>query len=169
MSAIRDSVQGLSDWLETTHASMVIQEVNWIIPTVQTIHILAISVVMAAIVMVDLRLIGVAMRGQPAAIVARRFLPWVWYALVVLLLSGAILITGEPGRSLLNPAFILKMSLLAAVIVITALLQRSLRNTSPFWELAPGTRVASSAIAVISLMLWIGILFAGRWIAYTGG
>jgi hypothetical protein len=166
--AIRDSIQALSNWLEATPASATIQTVEWIIPTVQTIHILAISAVMGAIVLVDLRLLGVAMRSQPAADVARRLLPHVWYALIVLLTSGAILITGEPGRSLLNPAFALKMSLLAISIIMTIFLQRSARQSTPFWNLQPNHRAAPTMVAVISLALWVGILFAGRWIAYAG-
>src|SRR5580693_5523310 len=128
------SVQAFSDWLAATPVSMRIQTVEWIIPTVQTIHILSISVVMAAAAMVDLRVLGVLSRGQPLAAVAYRFVPWIWWTLVVLLLSGGTLIIGEPGRSLRNPAFILKMSMLAAVLVLTLLFQRGLRHNDRFWE-----------------------------------
>ena len=166
--SIQDSLTQLSSWLETTQASATIQTVEWIIPTVQTIHILAISVVMGAMVLVDLRLLGVAMRSQAANDVAKRLLPNVWYALGVLLVSGAILITGEPGRSLTNPAFSLKMILLAITIVMTFLLQRSASNGTSFWQLAPSKRMAPTVVALVSLALWIGIIFSGRWIAYTG-
>jgi hypothetical protein len=164
--SIQESLQPFSSWLESTPVSAIIQSVSWIIPAVQTIHILAISVVMGAIVLVDLRLLGLTMRRQPAHEVANKLIPHVWYALIVLLISGALLITGEPGRSLSNPAFLLKMSLLAITLIITWALQRSARNGTAFWQLAPNQRIVPSVVAIISLSLWIAIIFSGRWIAY---
>src|SRR4051812_21217766 len=103
-------LHSLAQWLQNTPLSQVIQEVSWIIPTVQTIHILSIAVVIAAIFFIDLRLMGIAARSQPTSQIIERFLPGVWIALVVLLLSGSILIIAEPDRSLENPAFQLKMA-----------------------------------------------------------
>src|ERR1700733_2247424 len=160
------SVQAFSDWLAATALSMQIKTVEWIIPTVQTIHILSISIVVSAAAMVDLRVLGVLSRGQPIAAVAHRFVPWIWWTLVVLLLSGSTLIIGEPDRSLRNPAFILKMSMLVAVLVLTLLFQRGLRHSDRFWESSSGRRIGGRLIAAASLVFWVGIVFAGRWIAY---
>jgi hypothetical protein len=160
------SVQAFSDWLAATPLSMQIKTIDWIIPTVQTIHILSISIVMAAAAMVYLRVLGVLSRGQPLAAVAYRFVPWIWWTLIVLVLSGSTLIVGEPGRSLRNPAFILKMSMLAAVLVLTLIFQRGLRHNDRFWEISSGRRISGRLIAAVSLVFWVGIVFAGRWIAY---
>jgi len=82
-------------------------------------------------------------------------------------LPGALLIIGEPSRSLLNPAFGLKMLMLLIVALLTAVLQRPLTTNEGFWE-ASGARVAAAkGIAVVSLALWSCIVFAGRWIAYV--
>src|SRR3982074_3599265 len=97
------------DWLGATSASLVIQKVFWIIPTVQTVHILAISVVLASMAMFDLRLLGVAGKRNSIASLSGRFMPWLWGALLVLAASGCILIIGEPKRSLGNGGFQLKM------------------------------------------------------------
>jgi hypothetical protein len=105
-------------------------------------------------------------RGQPLAAVAYRFVPWIWWTLIVLFLSGSTLIIGEPGRSLRNPAFILKMSMLTATLVLTLLFQRGLRHNDRFWEDSPGRRIGGRLIAALSLLFWVGIVFAGRWIAY---
>jgi hypothetical protein len=160
------SVQAFCEWLAATPLSMQIKTVSWIIPTVQTIHILSISIVTSAAAMVDLQVLGVLSRRQPLAVVAHRFLPWIWWTLIVLFLSGSALIIGEPGRSLRNPAFILKMSMLAAVLVLTLLFQRGLRRDDRFWESSPGHRIGGRLIAGVSLLCWVGIVFAGRWIAY---
>jgi hypothetical protein len=111
--------------------------------------------------MVNLRLIGVVARDQPLRDVASRFLPFVWWPLLILLATGAIMIVGEPPRSLKNPAFQLKMALLVAALIVTGLLQVLLRR-----DPALGGRRAAAAIAIVSMLLWSGIIFAGRWIAY---
>jgi uncharacterized protein DUF6644 len=162
------SVQEFSDWLAATPLSMQIKTVDWIIPTVQTIHILSISIVMSSVAMVYLRVLGLLSRAQPLAAVAYRFVPWIWWTLLVLLVSGTTLIIAEPGRSLGNPAFILKMSMLATVLVLTLFFQRGLRHDARFWESSSGRRIGARLIAAASLVFWVGIVFAGRWIAYLG-
>jgi hypothetical protein len=159
-------VQAFCDWLAATPLSLQIQTVGWIIPTVQTLHILSIALVVAAAALLDLHLLGVMLRGQPLAAVAQRFLPWIWSALSLLLLTGSLLIVGEPGRSLRNPAFIAKMSMLGAVLVLMLIFQGGLRRDRHFWQRSGARRWSARLFAVLSLCLWVGIVFAGRWIAY---
>jgi hypothetical protein len=153
-------------WLAETPLSQTIQNVSWIIPTVQTIHIAGIAMVISSVFMMDLRLLNIAGRGQPTAAYAARFLPWIWWTLPVLLISGAILITGEPTRSLENPAFQTKMVLLVLAMIATAILHRPIAKEPAYWELTPGHRNTARLIAIVSLVLWTCIIFAGRWIAY---
>jgi hypothetical protein len=160
------NVHAFAEWLGQTPVSQVIQNVSWIIPTVQSIHIVCIAIVISAVFMVDLRLLGVIGRSQPTAAYTSRFLTWIWPTLVVLLLTGSILITGEPTRSLENPAFITKMILLVLAMITTAVLQRPTFKDPAYWELTSGHRMSARVLAVLSLCLWVGIVFAGRWIAY---
>jgi len=136
-------------WLEQTPLSQAIQSTGWVVPAVQTIHILAIAVVLSSVLMLNLRLLGIVGSDQPLARVTSRFRPVIWWTLPILLATGVVMIIGEPARSLANSVFQLKMLLLLAAIAVTA----------AFHE---GSRI----IAVLSLSLWVGIVFAGRWIAY---
>jgi len=153
--------------LEHTALSQTIQSINWIVPAIQTIHILAITVVAASALMIDLRLIGVFSADRPLREVSARFLPLIWWPLLVLLATGAIMIIGEPARSLKNPAFQLKMALLVTVLVVTALYQLLLRRDPGLGSPASPRRGTATAIATLSMLLWTGIIFAGRWIAYS--
>lgn len=156
-----------SKWLAATPLSHIIQTTKWVIPALQTIHILSVAVVFSSAVLVDLRLWRLLNRDMPLPEVARRFLPTIWPVLLVLLITGSLLIIGEPKRSLLNSAFYLKMALLAAAIVLTAWLQWSLSSSPNFWDKDRGRRMAGRLAATLSILVWCGILFAGRWIAYT--
>ncbi len=160
------SLHDFCEWLGATDVSVEIQTVNWIIPTVQTIHILCIALVISSAAMINLRLVGALARDEPVAGIARRYLPWIWYILPVMLVTGTILVIGEPARSLENPAFQLKMLLLVAAIVMMLIVQRQLRRDPLFWEGPGGRRLAARGLAGVSIMLWVGIVFAGRWIAY---
>jgi hypothetical protein len=157
-------------WLGATPASLYIQKVFWIIPTVQTIHILAISVVVASMAMFDLRLLGLAGKRNSIASLSRRFMPWLWCALIVLAVSGSILIIGEPKRALGNVFFGMKMCMLATAIIVTlgfqVILKRDLAGGAS--ELAPAHFGVARIVGLLSLVLWVGIAVAGRLIAYTG-
>jgi hypothetical protein len=153
--------------LAATALSQAIQTTDWVIPAVQTVHIVAVATVITSILMVDLRFMGFAARNQPIASVANRYLPAVWYALPVLLATGATLIIAEPSRSLQNPVFLLKMGLLLLAVGMTLLCHLPLRNDAGFWEKSRLRRRSVRLIGFLSLPIWIAIVFAGRWIAYV--
>jgi hypothetical protein len=161
---------GLSEfcnWLAATPLSHTIQTAGWIIPTLQTIHILSVAVVFSSAILVDLRIWRLLERDVPLGEITRRFLPTIWPILFILLTTGSLLIIGEPKRSLLNSTFYLKMALLAVAIVLTVALQRSTSSSPSFWDGNRFRRIAGRFAASVSILVWCGILFAGRWIAYT--
>jgi uncharacterized protein DUF6644 len=154
-------------WLDQTTLSQAIQGAAWVVPTVQTIHILSIAVVVASVLMIDLRLIGAVGADQSLKRVSARFLPWIWWPLLILLATGAIMIIGEPARSLKNPVFQLKMGLLVTAIMITGMHQWLLGRDLAYGDSATGATPAAWLIAILSVLAWGGIVFAGRWIAYS--
>jgi hypothetical protein len=156
----------LSAWLEQTQLSLAVQTQPWVVPTVQSIHILGIATVAASALMINLRLLGLHAADQPLQQVLARFLPFIGWPLVVLLLTGIVMIAGEPPRSLKNPVFQLKMVLLVAAIVATATTKLALRRNPAFGDVTTGRRASAMALASVSMLLWAGIIFAGRWIAY---
>jgi hypothetical protein len=153
-------------WIDQTALSQSIQAAGWVVPTVQTIHILAIAVVASSAMMLYLRLIGVFWVGRPMKEVTARFLPLVWWPLLVLLATGMIMIIAEPARSLKNPAFQLKMALLIAALAVTFVFGRMQRRDAALGDVRAGPSAAAVTIAIVSMLLWSSIIFAGRWIAY---
>jgi branched-subunit amino acid transport protein len=164
---IDGAIRDIAKWLAATPLSHEIQTVGWIIPTLQTIHILAVAVLFSSAVILDLRLLGLLQRDVALPEVARRFLPVIWPVLLLLLITGSLLIIGEPRRSLLNTTFYFKMASLAAAVVVTAGLQWSIASAPEFWERTLPRRLAGRLAATVSILIWCGVLFAGRWIAYT--
>jgi len=151
-------------WLAATPVSMAIGEVHWITPAVQCVHILTVAVTMGAILMMDLRLLGAFGDVDSAQSFSRRYLPWVWWSLPVLFVTGSTLIIGEPRRSLQNPTFVLKMSLLIVAAALTVLTEQPLLRNAGFWHHRKGV---AKLLAAASLIAWVAIVLCGRWIAYT--
>ena len=164
---MRHAVSVFCAWLERTPFSHLLQTIEWIIPAVQTLHLLAIAALMGATLVLNLRLLGVLGADVPVERISRRFIPVVKAALCLLLLTGVVMIAAEPARSLLNPAFQLKMALLAAAVLLTAATTRALRRRPDDWNASTGRRRLAGLSAVLSSGLWVAILCAGRWIAYV--
>jgi hypothetical protein len=160
-------IRAFCAWLAATPLSVVIGTTRWVVPAVQTIHILAIAVVLSSVLMIELRVLELVGRSQTMAQTSRRFLPWLSAGLVVLAATGALLIVSEPGRSLINIAFWTKMGLLALAIAATLGFQRTRWRKAALQEPPLPASAAARASAVLILMLWCAIAVAGRWIAYA--
>ena len=160
-------MQALAQWLAGTAISQGLQRALWLIILLQTVHILAIAAVLSSVVMVELRVLGWT-SAQSMAQTAHRFLPWIWWSLIVLAATGLLLVIAEPKRTLdNNPAFLLKMAMLAVAVAMTLAFQRSLRRHAGFWEAAPSKRKMVGVLAIVTLGLWLFVAVAGRWIAYV--
>jgi hypothetical protein len=161
----------LADWLSQTYLSGVFSDTThlgtWlIIPMSQSMHIMSIAIIMISVGILNLRLLGVAGTSLTIASVTRRLTPWIWGALFVLLVTGTVQTIAEPDRELLNMTFGLKMVMLAIVIAITAFYQTSIRKDAHYWERSFDRQRAGQLLAVLSLVLWLAIVAAGRLIAY---
>ena len=160
-------MKAMSDWLAQTPLSSAIADRSWAVPTLQSIHILAIGFVMASIAMLDLRLAGFIGREQSMRGLTMRFYPWIWGALAVLLTTGYLQVMAEPARELLNWIFWTKMGLILGVVLFTAPVRRLLEDCR-FRDLPAGKRAIVRTCALLSLLLWVMVLVCGRWIAYAG-
>jgi hypothetical protein len=156
-------VKEFAEWLSTTSLSLYFQEqYKWFIPAVQSIHIVAITVLVGSVLMLNLRLLKWSGMDQTARDVANRFGPWINGALVVLLASGSLLIIGEPVRELITFSFWFKMVLVAIGGSIAFILRSRLNRLG---ESAADNK-SVHFLAILTLLIWVGVIFLGRLIAY---
>ena len=155
-----------AEWLSQTSFSLAIQTHEWVIPTVQSIHIAAIGVVLTSVFMIDLRVLGWAGLDQSLRETTGRFGPWLSVALCVLLATGILMVLGEPARELLAFSFWLKMFLVALGTLIAAAFQIALRRNETSWESSLTKQGTTKFLAVSTLLIWVAIVILGRLIAY---
>jgi hypothetical protein len=159
-------VNHFAEWLSQTSLSLTIQVHEWVIPTLQSIHIVAIGVVLGSVFMIDLRLLGWAGRDQTLGQTTARFGPWLSWALGLLLVTGAGMIVGEPIRELLAFSFWLKMGLVVVGTAVALVFQRSVRRHAGQWETSLVDRGSIKALAVVTFLAWVCVVVLGRLIAY---
>jgi hypothetical protein len=172
-----NNMQSIAAWLAGTTASAAIQKTFWIIPVMQTIHIICVAMVFSSVVMIELRVLGI-FKSQTIEQIAHRYVPWVFSGVVVLALTGSVLIIGEPARSLPSDEFQMKMLALAIALGFTAAFARSVERHAPIWVSAGGagsaalagggsSRIVVNVLALLAFLAWVLVVVYGRWIAYT--
>jgi hypothetical protein len=148
-------------------AMHLLTDISALPPIVQTVHLLSIAAVMGSIVLIDLKVLGLALPSQSTSELVRRLMPWTWWALPLLAASGSVFIIALPERYFANPVFGLKFAMLVPAIAIAVMFQRAIATDARFWERSRGRRASARIVAAFSLVLWIGVALAGRWIAYA--
>lgn len=153
-------------WLSQTSLSLAIQTHLWIIPAIQSVHIVAIAVVVSSVFMIGLRVLGLAGSDQTLMQTIGRFTPPLFNALYVSLLTGVFMVISEPARDLLSFSFWLKMSLLAAATITTVAFRSAVRRNEHHWDEVVVNRWATRSVAILVLLIWAGVIISGRLIAY---
>jgi uncharacterized membrane protein YgdD (TMEM256/DUF423 family) len=154
-------------WLSTTSPSVFLQQHNsWAIPTIQSIHIVGIAMVMGSVLLIDLRILGWAGADQTLRQTERRFGPWLTGSLWLLLATGILMVIGEPVRELVTFSFWLKMALVAVGALVAVVFQRTLRRHERRWEETLVHSPSIKALTILTFLIWAAIIVLGRLIAY---
>ncbi len=160
-------LQAVADWIAATPPSVLVQKNEaWFLPIVQSIHIAGIGVVLASVLMMTLRVLGVVSTDRTVLQTQERFGPWLTGALWLLLCTGFLMIVCEPGREIVNFSFWVKMTLVIIGALIAWGFQRSVRTHAAAWDENLTQRRSVKAMAVVTLLVWLTIVFMGRLIAY---
>jgi Ca2+/Na+ antiporter len=160
-------VNDFAVWLSTTFPSVFIQNHEvWMIPVIQSLHIIGIGVAVGSALMMTLRVLGWMGMDQTVLASQRRFGPWLTGALCLLLASGGLLIVAEPVRELVTLSFWLKMVFVAVLTALAAAFQVSVRRHDQQWD-EELVRRRSVRLTALLIFLVLGcIILLGRLIAY---
>ena len=149
--------QGESSWL-----GQLIRDSVWLFPVIEAIHLLGLSLLGGAVLLVDLRLLGLGLRSYPMALIARGAQPWMRAGVIVMITTGLLLFISEAVKCFHNPSFWVKMSTLPFALLFTIVVKQRLAVRQP--EIAPWMR---RVLATVSLALWFTVAMAGRWIGLS--
>jgi hypothetical protein len=150
-------------WCEASGIGETIRKSSWLFPVIEAIHLLGLGVIGGAVLVVDLRLLGLGLKRQSAAQLTRDAQPWLVGSLVLMIITGGLLFLSEAIKCYYHDAFWFKMSCLFLAIVFTFTIQRKVTmsdetRVSPVW---------SKVVAIVSVLLWAGVGIGGRWIGFS--
>jgi hypothetical protein len=150
-------------WCEQSGIGDAIRRSTWLFPLIEAIHLLGLGVIGGAVLVVDLRLLGLGLRRHSVAQLARDAQPWLLGSLFLMVTTGGLLFLSEAIKCYYHEAFWFKMTSLFLAIVFTFTVQRKAIMASetrlrPLW---------SKVVALVSLVLWSGVGVGGRWIGFS--
>lgn len=149
----------LFEWFEATTIGTIVRESLWLFPVIECIHLLGLALLGGALLAVDLRLLGLGLRDQPVAGLADKLNPYLKGSIGVLIATGIPMFLSESLKCFYSPPFWYKMTMLVVALLFTFTWRRRV--------LAKGeTDFPAKLTALLSLSLWFGVGFAGRWIAF---
>jgi hypothetical protein len=153
----------LFQWCENSPVGETIRNSSWLFPVIESVHLLGLAVIGGAVLVVDLRLLGLGLRRQPVAQLASDAQRWLIASLVVMLTTGALLFSSEAVKCYYHEAFWVKMTSLLLAVVFTFTVRRRVAMADesrirPAW---------SKLVALVSVILWSGVGVGGRWIGFS--
>ena len=151
-------LQSISNWAPI----VLIRDSRYGMPTVQSFHLVGLTILLTTVVAMDLRLVGLGLRDYTLSMLARQLKPWTVGAIVIVMSSGLLIFLATPGKYIDSHPFRLKMALLCGALFFHFGVLR--RFTAPDSVARP--RLVSVFVACLSLTLWFGVGWAGRAIAF---
>jgi hypothetical protein len=153
-SPVAAAVRGDSGW-------------EWLFPNIETLHVLSLAVVFGSVLMVDLRLLGVASRSNAVSKLSVEVLPFTWIAFVAAVITGTLMFISKAHIYFYNLQFQLKfLCIFLAGINMLAFHFGAYRNVLS-WDNRLPTPIGAQVAGALSIALWIGVIFFGRWIGFT--
>jgi len=153
-----------AQWSEASSLGRVIRNSEYAFPMIEFVHLAALAVIGGAVLIVDMRLLGYGLKKTSVAQLARDAQPWVTGSLIVMLVTGSCLYASEATKCYASVAFWIKMvSLLLAMIFTYTVKKRVAAGDEKTFSLA-----ANKTVGFVSLLLWFGVAWGGRWIWFGG-
>lgn len=160
-------IDSLLEWLQSTPPAVAIAESSWLFPTIETVHVLALTIVVGSISMIDLRLLGAAQRNRSVIELSTEVLPWTWIGFLVAACTGALMFASNAVKYFGNVPFRIKLALLLLAGLNMLYFHLVPYRSAHEWHLQARIPRAGRIAGGVSLALWISIVGFGRWIGFV--
>jgi hypothetical protein len=161
------AVASLLDWIQHTSLAVAIRDGLILFPLLESMHVIGLAVVFGTAVIVDLRLLGWATMHRSFQRLAYDTLPWTLGAFGLTALTGALMFTANPTVYFHNGYFRVKVALLVLAALNALVFELTTRRRVLEWDLASVPPRGARVVAVVSLVIWIGVIMTGRMIGFT--
>jgi hypothetical protein len=160
-------LQHFLQFLQDSAAATAIREGENLFPWIESVHVLAVTLVIGSIAIVDLRLLGLASRDRSVLQMTTLALPVTWSAFAIAAISGALMFSSNALAYARNPFLQAKLLLIVGAGLNMAVYQLYLGRGATSWLTPAQTPRRARIAGAISLILWIAVAACGRWIGFT--
>ncbi|SDN11040.1 hypothetical protein SAMN05444050_0697 [Afipia sp. GAS231] len=154
-------------FFEDSGVAEAIRENDTLFPLIESVHVVAISLVVGSILALDLRLLGFASVGRPVSRFANAILPVTWASFAIAATTGFLLFISNASKYLSNGYFDAKIILICAAGLNMIVFHVISAKDMPQWEKLAQPPFPARAAGAISILLWIAVVVCGRWIGFT--
>jgi Family of unknown function (DUF6644) len=161
------SLLEICEWIQNTPSSTAIRESLWVFPIIEGSHVLALGLSVGTVLWFDLRLMGVAMQQHTVSEAFDHVRKWMLLGFTIMFVTGGLLFWSLAERCYVSGYFLLKLILLALAGINVAVYHFTIDRTRDQWGKAPVPPLQARIVGFISIVLWAGVIAAGRIMAYT--
>ena len=161
------SLLEICEWIQNTPSSTAIRESLWVFPIIEGSHVLALGLSVGTVLWFDLRLMGVAMRQHTVSEAFDYVRNWMLMGFTIMFVTGALLFWSQALRCYVSGYFLLKLTLLLLAGINVGVYHFTIDRTCDQWGKAPTPPVKARIAGFVSIVLWAGVIAAGRIMAYT--
>jgi hypothetical protein len=160
-------ISGALAALEGSGLATSIRNSLYLFPLIESVHVVGLALVFGTILIIDLRLLGIASTARPFTVIASDVLAWTWLAFAVTATTGLLMFITNAGSYYQNLYFRVKMGLLVVSGLNMLAFELTARRSVRDWDRNVVAPASARTIAAISLVVWIGVIFLGRWVGFT--
>jgi len=160
-------LQEIISYFENSALADNIRENDLLFPLIESVHVVAICLVVGSILAVDLRLLGLASVHRSVSRVTAGILPLTWVAFALAVASGGLLFISNATKYLENGYFIAKLLLIGAAGLNMVIFHAISARNQPQWENEARLPFPARLAGGLSILLWISVVACGRWIGFT--
>ena len=162
-------VANFLEGLKASGLATTIQQSLYIFPLIESVHVMGLTIVFGTIAIMDLRLLGLASTRRSFSKIAADTLKWTWLAFTLTAITGSLMFITNAPVYFHNLPFRLKMGSIALAGINMLVFELTTGRTVHRWDNNPSAPGAGKLAGALSLLLWIGVIFFGRWIGFTAG
>lgn len=151
------------EWCEETFLGVLVRDSIWAFPVIEAVHLLGLCLLGGAVLVVDMRMLGLGLTGQQPSVISRYARPWLNLGVLVMVSTGTLLFLSEAIKCYYNTSFWVKITTLPIALLFTYLVRERVARAED--GLAPTTR--ARLVAGASVTLWLVVAAAGRWIGFS--
>ena len=157
----------LLTWIDGTDFAEYLRSSLWAFPAFETVHVIAIALVVGSIALVDLRLAGLAGRNRAISEVSHDMLPWTWVAFAIATIFGVLMFLGAPVKYVGIAFFDVKLLLIALAGINMLVFEYVTAKSKSGWDRMPTPPTVVRLTGMLSLAFWVSVLICGRFIGFV--